>query len=612
MEKLLQQSSKSSMWSYFQKTTETEVQCKLCEAKLAYHKSTTTMHSHMRAKHPCESGGPSSQQQSIASFATRRRTCDDRRAEQTASLISKMIAKDMLPISFVEGEGFRSLMAFVEPEFSVPSRKTITTRLEKLFDDKTSELRTQLTNVEKVSLTTDSWTALTTESYVTITCHYIQSWKIQSAVLQTKAMPERHTAENIANVLSTATDHWGIRGKVIACVHDNASNMIRVNTEHVEWDSQPCFAHSLQLAINDGFKLQHINNVVTSASRLVSHFHHSTTATQALKQKQQLQHLPEHKLIQYCRTRWNSIYDMFQRLLEQRWAISAVLSDRAFTKLSDARTLELTDNNWSVMEELMPVLHSLKHATTALCGESGVSISMVYPVTATLISKHLKENEGESPKVSQFKRSVSASLERRLAPTDVCSAGKVAYIASFLDPRHKHLRFTSDDVKVAVQAKVSDLLSSRPEPELVEAVAVETELRAKKPRSDAASVSAIAALFGEDYYKEDTTDIESELNRYCQDKCPSPQIDPMDWWKTNENKYPQLAKLASAYLCVPATSVPSERVFSTAGLIVNRLRSRLHPVHVDIKIVDLYLFPQRWVLGGWGQSGGSYCRIFEY
>lgn len=365
-------------------------------------------------------------------------------------------------------------MAFVEPEFTVPSRKTITARLEKLFDANASELRTRLQSVEKLSLTTDSWTALTTESYITITCHYIHNWEIRSAVLQTKAMPERHTAENIASVLSTATEHWGINGKVIACVHDNASNMVLANTEHTEWDSQPCFAHSLQLAINDGFKLQNINHVVASASRLVSHFHHSTAATQALKQKQQLQHLPEHKLVQYCRTRWNSIHDMFQRLLEQRWATSAVLSDRTFTKLSDARTLELTDDSWSVMEELIPVLHSLKCATTALCGESGVSISMVYPVTATLISKHLKETEGESPKVTQFKRTVSASLERRLAPADVSSASKVAYIASFLDPRHKHLRFTSGEVKLAVQTKVCDLLWISPEV-VEELVAVESE-----------------------------------------------------------------------------------------------------------------------------------------
>ena len=145
------------------------------------------MHSHLRAKHPAE--GPSTDQQSMASFVTKQSKFDVRRAEQTMALISKMIAKDMLPISFVEGEGFRSLIEFVEPEFTVPLRKTITAKLEKLYDDNANELRTRLASVAKLSLTTDSWTALTTESYLTVTCHYILNWEIQSAVLQTNTLP---------------------------------------------------------------------------------------------------------------------------------------------------------------------------------------------------------------------------------------------------------------------------------------------------------------------------------------------------------------------------------------------------------------------------------------
>ena len=90
-----------------------------------------------------------------------------------------MMAKDMLPISFDEGKGFRSLIEFIE--FTVPLRKTITAKLEKLYDDNANELRTQLA--------TDSWTALTTESYLTVTCHYILNWEIHSAVLQTNTLP---------------------------------------------------------------------------------------------------------------------------------------------------------------------------------------------------------------------------------------------------------------------------------------------------------------------------------------------------------------------------------------------------------------------------------------
>lgn len=82
------------------------------------------------------------------------------------------------------------------------------------------------------------------------------------------------------------------------------------------WVHSTIFVHLLQLPIN-GFKIQHINHVVVSASHLVSHFLHRKTATQ-------LQHLAEQKLVQYGRTRWNSIHDMFQQLLEQRISTSVV------------------------------------------------------------------------------------------------------------------------------------------------------------------------------------------------------------------------------------------------------------------------------------------------
>ncbi|KAJ8260470.1 hypothetical protein COCON_G00161930, partial [Conger conger] len=37
-----------------EKTTENTVKCKLCSTNLSYHNSTTTMHSHFKAKHPSE------------------------------------------------------------------------------------------------------------------------------------------------------------------------------------------------------------------------------------------------------------------------------------------------------------------------------------------------------------------------------------------------------------------------------------------------------------------------------------------------------------------------------------------------------------------------------
>jgi len=59
---------------------------------------------------------------------------------------------------------------------------------------------------------------------------------------------------------------------------------------------------------------------------------------------------------------------------------------------------------------------------------------------------------------------------------------------------------------------------------------------------------------------------------------------PLKWWKDNEHQYPNLSKLAKRYLAVQATSVGSERVFSTAGDIVTSQRAALSPENVDILI----------------------------
>lgn len=50
---------------------------------------------------------------------------------------------------------------------------------------------------------------------------------------------------------------------------------------------------------------------------------------------------------------------------------------------------------------------------------------------------------------------------------------------------------------------------------------------------------------------------------------------PLKWWKQKEELYPTLSKLAFRFLAVQATSAASERLFSTAKLIMTDKRSRL-------------------------------------
>lgn len=94
--------------------------------------------------------------------------------------------------------------------------------------------------------------------------------------------------------------------------------------------------------------------------------------------------------------------------------MSAVLSDCTVTKLTDARTLELRDEYWQLMEDVAPVLETLKCATTVMSTETEVSISDTYPITFSLINVHLKTDKGDTSKVGEFKSRVRTSLGERM------------------------------------------------------------------------------------------------------------------------------------------------------------------------------------------------------
>ena len=44
--------------------------------------------------------------------------------------------------------------------------------------------------------------------------------------------------------------------------------------------------------------------------------------------------------------------------------------------------------------------------------------------------------------------------------------------------------------------------------------------------------------------------------------------DPLKWWKDHESKYLVVAALAEIFLCIPASSAPSERIWSRTSLVL--------------------------------------------
>ena len=82
-----------------------------------------------------------------------------------------------------------------------------------------------------------------------------------------------------------------------------------------------------------------------------------------------------------------------------------------------------------------------------------------------------------------------------------------------------------------------------------------------------------------------------EIDRYksvLMKKEQKANLKLISWWQEQKQEYPFLFKAVKAMLCTPATSVPSERIFSEVGYISHAKRSKILPVNLD-----KYLFIKR-------------------
>jgi hypothetical protein len=69
---------------------------------------------------------------------------------------------------------------------------------------------------------------------------------------------------------------------------------------------------------------------------------------------------------------------------------------------------------------------------------------------------------------------------------------------------------------------------------------------------------------------------EDELTRYIATPVSS-DSDSLGWWRRFQGDFPILARMASCYLSMQGSSVPSEQAFSMAANTITKIRCNLKP-----------------------------------
>ncbi|KAK7881406.1 hypothetical protein WMY93_029815 [Mugilogobius chulae] len=275
--------------------------------------------------------------------------------------LAKMIALDFQPFSIVDDRGFNKFVYALNPMYALPSRKTLCQKMiPDLYHRQQESLQERVKKATSVCLTTDSWTSRTTTSFLSVTCHFIENYKMVSCLLDCFEFSDRHTSENLAEELLKVAKEWNVENKVVCCVTDNAANITKA-IKILKWIHHPCLAHTINLVVKDALKV--IKADVDKVKAIVEFFHRSTTATHKLKSTQQQMGIPELKLKQECITRWNSTFHMLKRILESKDAVISTLA------VISAPVDPLSQEEWEVLQEACIVLEPFEQVTVEISAE---------------------------------------------------------------------------------------------------------------------------------------------------------------------------------------------------------------------------------------------------
>lgn len=344
----------------------------------------------------------------------------------------------MQPYSVVEDLGFRAVINAAEPRYVLPTRRTFAENIiPRLHTETLNNVKADILNAASLAITTDAWTSRSTQSYVSYTGHFLTpQFTPKNYCLKVENADESHTAVNLAKSLSDCLSEWTSVAQrenkmKIVIVTDNASNVQAAVNKLPQCSHLNCFDHTLQLAINDAVKnCTEIQEMVLKAKTITTNFKHSSKNTTKLLALEEQMGLPKLKLKQECPTRWNSRYDMLERLVAVKDPVSAMVA-------SMKNVPSLLASEWEAAQEYVRIFKPLKILTAVMSASTYPTLSMVIPELNKL--KHTLSFESmESACLPTVTEDLLASIDRRWPGYET----KPVYaIATLVDPRYKDCGF---------------------------------------------------------------------------------------------------------------------------------------------------------------------------
>jgi hypothetical protein len=554
-----------------------------------------------------------------------------------------------LPLATVQRDTFRKYVYSLNKTAPIIGEDKIRSLLSNKYYD-TQQQITNILKGQSVSLTTDAWTSIAKEGYVTCTLHFIEpaTWTLHYFSLGIFKKDGTSTANDVVRYTEEHMTKFNITYPQLTCiVTDTEATMIAAGRifkgKSIEaggataWHG--CIDHKLELITKLAFKdIPESLGTMAACRAIVTFFNSSTQATEKLKGKTKARLGVALTVIQDVMTRWWSTYSMCERLLRLKTVLTVM-------HLEGDMRLFLSEQQWAIVSDMAALLKPFMIAQRLLEGQSYVTISLI-PYILHKIRTGLQTANLE-PSASAQVQAVSAMMLRKFndefgtgaentVAIDHAAEGnnrrekgipKMVLMAMCLDPRAKSgagvppadreviWQYIEDElVEITMAAgpptPTAPAAAVAPPPAMAPAIDIEDDSvndvdiffqdfdadDELQELNDALGPNDATRAEEEQVWGLETVrdTIQREMQLYkeargmmLRDPNTKNFSNPLDWWRVNKQTYPHLSKLALKYLSIPATSAPSERVFSTAGLTIAKERARLDATRAN-EIVFLH------------------------
>jgi len=421
------------------------------------------------------------------------------------------------------------------------------------------------------------WTSDTGAPYMVVTAHWVNNeWNLKHAIIAFQRLPHPHTGVQIQNATFKILQDFSIATKALTITIDNGSNQVaamRLLSEqllkelHVDFNVIRCGAHTIALVVNAG--LTKFKSIVDKVRAFVVEIRKSPKKEQELSTLAQNQNIKYKKLIRDVKTRWNSTYSMLEAFLENKAIINAIVSLN-----NNFEGLSLSENEWKEIRLFCDFLKPFFEFTVEMSGSEYPTLGMLLLFLDYLLD-HLNANiEDKESQIPTWIKDIAKAMKQKFDALINNLDNTASYLTLLLDPRYKTQIIPNNiDVEMAKQSLLTEFTSYQ------NLVGQEKEVNEKE--TDTAIVgekrktSGIMEQILQKKKKYNNSQSRNEVNEYLAIPVESQNVNPCEWWKHHKTQYPILSKIARDYICIPATSVPSEQAFSKSGELISKRRNRL-------------------------------------